>query len=344
MSPHAAGAAPSAVYGRQVWLDLARGLAVVSMIIAHTSPWGGVLNLTEYLSAPWFAFIMGISLWIASSRAGHRGRFVVSYLIRGAILVILGIVLQSMYGQIDVVLQTLGLTTIVLAPIARLLERRWIATGVAAVMTLVSPLAMDAARTWLSTGGSQSPAVDQLIWWLAAGSHYRVTSMIAFVAAGMAAARFLGQTGLRSPARTISLAVVFLLGAGTVYLLGRLTPAGAAAYSGTTTEILGAILLSFSATWFCVWLETVLGSKPGNLTGPFEATGRMALSAYSLQIVALAVITRTVIPGQRDDHWWVMFGLIALCVGACWLWLQRFRQGPLEWLIRLPEHRPGRVQ
>ena len=39
--------------GRLAWLDLARGFAVISMVLAHTSPWGGVLNASEYLTAPW---------------------------------------------------------------------------------------------------------------------------------------------------------------------------------------------------------------------------------------------------------------------------------------------------
>ena len=48
--------------GRLTWLDLARGFAVISMVVAHTSPWGGILNVSEYVTAPWFAMLIGISL------------------------------------------------------------------------------------------------------------------------------------------------------------------------------------------------------------------------------------------------------------------------------------------
>ncbi len=362
-TPAAPTAEPAAAH-RYHWLDLARGLAVVSMIIAHTSPWGGVLNVTEFLSAPWFAFILGASLWLASRQVTTgRGRFVLVLLLRGAVLVVLGVALQAIYSQIDVVLQTLGLLMIVLAPLARLLDRWWIAAGIAGIMAVVSPLLKDATRGWLAGGGSGSELIDQTVRLLAAGTHYRVTSMIVFAAAGMAAAHFLVRfsAGIARPSadrsalatgrvrafakpsvRALTWAIVFVLSAGVVYLLGRLTPAGASPYSGTTAELVGATLLSLSATWCCIWLEIVLRPRFTAWFTPFEATGRMALTAYALQIVALAVITRTLIPGQRDDHWWVMLGVIALCVGFSAVYLTRFRQGPLERLARLPDALMGR--
>lgn len=47
---------------RHLWLDIARGAAVISMLIAHTAPVGGVFNVTEYLTAPLFAALIGASL------------------------------------------------------------------------------------------------------------------------------------------------------------------------------------------------------------------------------------------------------------------------------------------
>ncbi len=130
--------------GREDWLDLARGLAVVSMIVAHTSPWGGLWNVSEFLTAPLFAFLVGASLLLAWWRSDHRyGLFVVANTLRGLLLVVLGEGLQTLYFPIIVVLQTLGVLTIVLAPLVPLLARQpWISYAVALGAALLSPLAM----------------------------------------------------------------------------------------------------------------------------------------------------------------------------------------------------------
>ena len=170
--------------GRLTWLDLARGFAVISMIVAHTSPWGGLLNASEYLTAPWFAMLIGISLLVAWEKAGGWVVFVFGNVARGLLLILLGEWLQRQYGQIDIVLQTLGLLIIVLAPIVALVGSRpavW--AGLGLVMALVSPLVMDATRAWLAGG--------EATWWLGrflelsvAGGHYRVSSFIAICGSG----------------------------------------------------------------------------------------------------------------------------------------------------------------
>ncbi|WP_447646028.1 hypothetical protein [Nocardioides zeae] len=60
---------------RDLGIDAARGLALVSMFVAHFAPTagpGGVLDLSEYLTAPLFAFLIG---WGPSSVAAARARW-----------------------------------------------------------------------------------------------------------------------------------------------------------------------------------------------------------------------------------------------------------------------------
>lgn len=213
---------------RLIWLDLARGFAVVSMIIAHTWPWGGLWSVVEYLTAPWFALLIGLSLSLAWQKGRERpARFVLDNVVRGGLLIALGISLQTVYAQIVVVLQTLG------------------------ALTVVAALLMVA--------------------------------------------------------------------------------------SGTSAEVLGATLLSLSATVLCMWLVHVLGAAgTRRWLGAVVDTGRMALSAYCLQILALAAIVGLWLPGRRDDHWWVTASVTAICLGTSWLWLRFFRQGPVEAVLRLP--------
>ena len=49
-------------------LDLARGVAVLSMLVAHLSPVGGPADVTEYLCAPLFAVVIGVSMGLRTSR------------------------------------------------------------------------------------------------------------------------------------------------------------------------------------------------------------------------------------------------------------------------------------
>lgn len=333
---------------RLLWLDLARGLAVISMIIAHTAPWGGVFVGTEYLTAPWFAMLVGISLLLAWEKAGSRvgapggraGAFIAANVARGVLLILAGELLQRAYWQIDVVLQTLGLLTIVLAPLVVLVgRRRWVWAAISAAMVAVTPLLMDAARDWLLSSGSAGDWTGRLVSWGAAGIHYRVTTFLAIAAAGIAAAPSLLE-GRAAGRRGLATAGVLLVGSGAAIVGGRLSPLGADAYSGTWPEIVGVILLSLSATWFCAWLVAALGEARARWwVGAVVDTGRMAFTAYAVQVLALAAIVAVWLPGQRDDHWAVMLGVIALCVGVSWAWLRVFPIGPLEWVLRLP----GRV-
>ena len=322
---------------RLAWLDLARGLAVISMIVAHTSPWGGILNASEYVTAPWFAMLIGLSLLLAWQKSAGWVVFVFGNVARGVLLILLGEWLQLLYWQIDIVLQTLGLLIIVLAPIVALVGNRpavW--AGLGLVMALVSPMVMDATRQWLGRG-TANPWLVQSLDLAAAGSHYRVSSFIAICAIGMAALPLLLReptvAGWRGALTTAGL----LAGAAVFYAIGRLGPWGAAAYSGTTLEIIGASLLSLSATWACAWLVAALGERRVRAwLGAVVDTGRMALTAYTVQVLALALITRWILVGASDDHWAVLLGVIALCVGFSWAWLKVFDIGPLEWILRLP--------
>lgn len=324
--------------GRLTWLDLARGFAVISMVIAHTSPWGGLLNVTEYLTAPWFAMLIGISLLLAWENAQGWVVFVFGNVTRGLILILLGEWLQRQYAQIDIVLQTLGLLVIVMAPVVALVGNRppvWIGLGL--LMAFVSPLAMDAARDWLAQGGFAAGWFGQFVALAVAGGHYRVSSFIAICAAGMAAVPLLVGGRAVVGARGALIAAGLLIAAAASYIAGRLSPWGADAYSGTTPEIIGAALLSLSATWTCAWLATGLGPQRVRAwLGAVVDTGRMALTAYTLQVLALAAIVRWALGGGGDDHWAVMLGVITLCLGFCWSWLKVFDIGPVEWVLRLP--------
>ena len=194
-----------------------------------------------------------------------------------------------------------------------------------------------AGREWIASLSAPDPWRVQVVSLLVSGHYYRATSFLAVAAAGVALAPRLTRRQHDRPRRDLLVAVVLFIAAGVVYVVGGFLPGGAEPDSGTTAEILGSIALSLSATWCCVWLIRALGERmTRRWLGAVVDTGRMSLTAYAVQIVALAAIVRLWLPGQRDDHWWVTLLVSALCLGSSWLWFRHFRHGPLETLIRLP--------
>ena len=152
-------------------LDAARGLAVLSMLVAHLCPAGGVFTISEYLTAPLFAVIIGISMGVRlAERRPPAGTFLLDNLQRGLVLVVLGVLLQAIYAQIDVVLPYLGVLVIVLAPLALLLHRLPVLTlGIAGALAVVGPARRRGARARPAPVAGSWPAGPARV-----GGHRRV--------------------------------------------------------------------------------------------------------------------------------------------------------------------------
>src|SRR5829696_2964518 len=71
-------------------LDAARGLAVISMLVAQLSPAGGVFTISEYLTAPLFAVVIGIAMGIhLADRRPGAGQSLLETRRRGGLLILL---------------------------------------------------------------------------------------------------------------------------------------------------------------------------------------------------------------------------------------------------------------
>ena len=180
-------------------LDAARGLAVVSMLVAHLCPVGGPFTLSEYLTAPLFAVVVGVSMGLVlRERRPRTATFLRDQTQRGLVLVVLGLLLQPMYRQIDVVLPYLGVLVVVLAPLAVLLHRlpatavAPTALGLAAVVAVAGPAVTTGAREVLVQHLATWPDwwLDVLRW-LAAGGSYRLVSFLPMALGGLARAAVL---------------------------------------------------------------------------------------------------------------------------------------------------------
>lgn len=313
---------------RHLWLDLARGLAIISMLVAHTAPVGGIFNVTEYLTAPLFAAMIAASLHYAFEMwRGGTGRFVAAMSLRGAVLFLGGVALQPLYLQIVVVLQWLGALTVVAAIVVALRLPSWILGVAGALIVAVSPPLMMAARSWRLSDPSHvaGPLVDFLI----AAPYYRLIPMIAAALLGVLLARWLARPVRRRILATVAAGAV----AAVAVAVGKVTPLGADPYSGTWPDLVACLALVVAASAASSWVATT--SSTGWLA-PLVATGQLAMTAYVLQSVLLRILTETVLQGQRDDHWWVLGFLIVTIVALCWAWQRFLGQGPFERVLRLP--------
>ena len=327
-------------------LDAARGVAVVSMLVAHLSPVGGPANVTEYLTAALFAVVIGVAMGVVlQERHPPTGTFLRDNALRGLVLVLLGVALQALYAQIVVVLPHLGLLVIVLAPLALLLHRMQVLTlGVAGGLAVVSPVLMEHARGWMAANPDAPAVLRQLVDWLVAGHSYRVLSLLAMALGGLALSTVLRRAGQLPVAWAVG--GVLLAASLAAYLLGAASPDGSAAYSGTTAEIVGATLLACGTvvlSFAC--LDTVRRIGAGRVAEPLLATGRLALTAYTVQVLWLALLS-LVRGGAADDSWWILGTSLLVVVGACWALDRWVGTGPLEWLVHrvrfVREAAPGR--
>lgn len=325
--------------GRDPAVDLIRGVAVVCMIIAHVRVWSPVsseaativLVLINNVASPLFALVMGISAGIVLTRRDGRvasGAFVVRNVVRGLILIAIGLLLVQLGTFVAIVLMSLGATLIIASPLALLPAPALAITTV--VVFVAGPLVNAAARQALDPARVYSHAwVDQVLQWLVLSSHYRAVSLLPFVLAGVLLARL----RLTRRAALVSLAVGLLASLAVVAL--RLSGRGLGVseiVSGDLPDSLLDVALTASACGVIVLLARWAPMRRVvAVLEPVRATGALALTAYVLHVVLIALAMRSGAPRTPYEHWVVYGGgIFAVTVLVCWVWWRLLGKGPIE--------------
>jgi uncharacterized membrane protein YeiB len=345
--------------GRVIGLDVARALAVFGMLGAHV---GGVpadvvaspsswLGAVHGRSSILFAVLAGVSLALLTGRtvapAGQdlvRARTRV--LVRAAWVFGIGVTLEALGTDIDVILGVYGVLFVLALPFLRWSPRRLLLA--AAVLAVLTPPAALLATVWAQAAGlEQSPVVllllngpyPALIWWT-------------FILVGMA----VGRSDLTSPqvrARLLAAGgTLTVLGYGAGWTTTRWwgqaasTQAwvdgdidartwslawlsGAAPHSGTTPEIVGSVGVALVAITACL----VAAERLPRATFPLVAVGAMALTAYTGHVLVPTVLDWDVEGGAT----WLAF--IAVMVVLSTGWRLTLGQGPLERLLSTTSRR-----
>jgi len=327
--------------GRIDGIDIARGLAVLGMFGAHV---GVTENLDPLDPSTWiaivhgrssilFAVLAGVSIAIISG--GQRvveGRALVDarlrILVRAVVIFALGGLLEYFGTGVAVILPTYALLFVLAIPFLRWSPKRLFL--LAGVVAIVSP-----AVNALVLGFVQGR--DGVILDLLVSGVYPGLIWITFVLVGLG----IGRLDLRARRVQLGLAgaglVLGTVGYGIGAYVASIVPNGAGlvgrvdfsvlasidAHSGSSFEVVGSTGFALA-----VIALALLGAAPLRWAlFPLAAVGSMALSAYTVHILAIAALGSLF--WQADDTALYAAFIVAALLG-CSAWYVTLGRGPLE--------------
>lgn len=310
-------------------LDAARGLAVLGMIAAHVLPDRGVESIADGRSSVLFATIAGISLGLLSGGShppprGLRGSTRRRVAIRGAVLILLGLLLWTLPTYVAIILDYYGAFFLVALPL--LFAPRWLLGLLVALFALVGPLVVGSVPdSPMEVVGSNLLLYLPLEWFVT--GYYPGVVWLAYLLLGLLLARCDLRTRRTRVAMLVAGATSALVGYGTAAVLGF----DASAHSGSSWEVLGAGGTAVALTGILLLLTDAL-PVVRRILWPLAAAGSMPLTIYTAQIVVIAMFMSTPLSGQPAsmESWPLLFALAAGSLLFASLWRRFLGRGPLE--------------
>ena len=320
---------------RIVGIDVTRGLAVLGMFTAHVGAvapefWSttGWLQVADGRSAAAFALLAGVSAALLSGGslpAAALGRARARIAVRAVLVGLLGLVLVLLGTPVVIILP--GYAVMFLAVTVALGWSRPTLLAAAAAVLLVGPPLVQAARR---AGLPERSYLMDLL----AGPYYPAGVWVAYLLVGLA----VGRTDLSGPATRRTLLLVgggcAIVGYGAAALAMRTVDSPsvralltAEPHTDTGPEVLGNTGVALAVLAVCL----VAAERAPHLVAPLAATGALALTVYSTQIVALAIFGPGVVRRPSDNALLATFVVVTLV--ATTLWRSVWGRGPLERLL-----------
>lgn len=346
-------------------IDLARAIAIFGMFVMHTfyhqdrDNW--FYQLFQGRSTILFTVLAGVSV-VLMSRTRTGGQSLVQFVVRGLLLILLGLTITTEHTGPIVILTSYGALYLVLAPLLFRVPG-WAQALLAAVGVFLCPWLSQVWRggtdggvpTWPMLIDDPSRALELLFL---TGAFPLLTMAPVFVA-GMATGNALvkwrtawdGLIGIGGvlAAAGFWLSSLFLSRSDFIERQAArgvdleeftdmldsapgVTPVGDAGWlwvyvphSGSIAELLGSIGTSLLVIGLCVLLCLW---RPFNLVMyPLRAVGRMPLTVYTAHILFLGWLS-----SQGMNIAWVKWAWVNLLVPLAFapVWLLFFKRGPLE--------------
>lgn len=341
---------------RLLFVDWARGAAYVLMVVAHVAPGDGparILLVSEFLTAPLFALLIGVGAQLSWSASGQHGwRYVLREAVRAALVIGLGLLLAQSAASVLIVLVHLGMLMLLCLPLVRLRTRAlMVAGGFSLVLAVAVPgiYRMLPSELDLDWSPPAHHALTTVLGLVGGAGAYRLTGLLLCAVLGMLAIRAVQ----RAPMALWWRGALASAGAFAVMLALLVAPNVLGlyevhAYDGTPSEQIGVASGALGVLLMMWALESgPLGrALPARVAQLLAAPGQAALTLYALQILVLHVY-QVNNPLVRDDRWWMLALLVVLGVGFAMVWqtvfialarraprARRWIRGPLEGLIR----------
>lgn len=326
--------------------DVLRGVALVAMLIAHAVPFlpdipewlGFTMAQINDLASPLFALVMGISAQLVIERTARPGipYLIFQQVLRGLILIALGIIVSMWSTWVAVILSHLGILLIVGLPLL-FLRTRWLAVVTVGLAVVSDPLNAWAREVlWQPVAADTTGILRELASWTVLGPMYRLTNLLPFFLLGA----LLMRHGLTRDRVLWTMLAVAPIAYAVRPALGS---AGGDAVSGSWPDTLHDVGLVFAIYGAVVLLAT--SGRPrwrravDAAFTPIRAVGAVALSLYVLHVGVLA-FWRGVWPSSNDYIGWLIVVPGMILVG--WLWWRYVGAGPLERAMGLATGRRAR--
>lgn len=343
-------------------VDLARGLAVLGMFVAHLSLTDDAGNrvpawfvVFDGRSSALFAFLAGVSIGLMSGGARlpgagtlRRTRVVVA--VRALVLYPLGYVLVLLGTPVLIILPAYAAMFLLMLPVVGWPARRLLALAAAVLVVMPTVLAVvttplaGADRSVLSRLTGLPDPVEVPGDVLLTGA-YPALLWVAYLLVGLAATRsdltsratqgrlVVGGAALAVLGYQASAWGLAAAGPGAGPLVERLLRAEPHDYS--TPEMVGNLGVAMLVLGTCLALTdhaTAFARAAVSVTSPVRAVGSMALTVYSAQIVMIFVLGNDVVwdPASNATLGWFVLAALA----AAWAWRRWVGRGPLEELLR----------
>lgn len=322
---------------RFLGFDVARGIALVLMFVAHTAPGDGparILMVSEFLTAPLFATLMGcgIALGARHVTTGGRAGWLASQWVRAALLFLLGVALMPLYTGVYVVLMHLALVVLVVPLLVRL--PWWARLASAAALATASVI---------STSMMEHTASGGLLQLVGSGPYFPF-AFLAYGLVGTLLVDFHTSWGQLTHRRRIAV-TTGVAGAALALMLALIVAPNLLghpvhAYEGSALETAGNLAGSVGIIIACWLLDDLVPASAGTTRQLLAAPGRATLTLYVLQSGLLRLWVETT--GTGDDSWLVLGGLVVVAVALAVVWQEAmrrvgpsglwhgFRHGPVE--------------
>jgi len=291
-------------------------------------PPGGFAQLADGRPAALFVVLAGLSLALLSGSANPvtGTRLVqarVRILVRALLLFALGELLVILATPVVVILPTYGLLFAL-----GCIVLRWsrvallVAAGIVAVVG--PPLGQGIAA-------ALEDARPTVLTEITVGHYYPAIVWTAYLLVGLAIGRSdLRSTRLRGLGALAGLALVVLGHGGSwvaLHVLGwPAALATAEPHSSTTFEVVGNVGVALLVIAGCL----VVADRWPALLAPLAAVGSLALTAYTVHIVAIAFLGQGVVYDATVEVW---LAFVLTTIAVCWLWVVAVGRGPFEWVL-----------